>query len=626
MYILAFSAICLNGCRGRIAEEVTVVKSQDQAASVLMTPSAVIPWAEISSVLAPNFNMNGEAALPKVLSITERINEQILDANTFSLGLGFAQTSEASKKTETVNAPEGNAATDSSTVTRTKTPGVAPTLSSTPPSGLALPTNPSTPTPFEFNSKLKYKAANYLNQSIQILNFESRSFAQRRCYIPYVVNFKLAIMPYRSRLPYAVHTRAAFFKSRPDADAANSHSQPTQEGKDPQDECSSNTQALPLVVPLLAADDVQVASRARAAEAARQINIALSGLVNNAGINVGGSNLSQEVQSIQNQELSSTITITRQAENTLYIMISPENTSSGRPALIGQVYDVAVLLLIPRGYFSDSKMDSNGGTILALNTYTEFRNVLDGTILPARPPETTVKQLDLVLTPYLRRDKQTALAWSKLSSDEKLSMAQVLSATIQEADFIEFKKVLEQPLPHSDIPLGRIIGNYDRTFWTALSALSADSQFKTALLEFPAPKGVLFSKNQAMLLLDDGKEFGTVSISSINGASYANLTSRIEIGNGSSKAARGRPLVLQANFASYDAASGITTFRFPSPSRWVSSAAALTDSENKLVLSQSGCDVATALCPSLAGAKNGEVAFPLQIRVASDANPGKQKK
>jgi hypothetical protein len=65
------------------------VKSQQEAATVLVTPSMVAPWSSVMAVLKPSFTMTGDTAVAEVLPVTEqmclfKVISAILKSSTIS--------------------------------------------------------------------------------------------------------------------------------------------------------------------------------------------------------------------------------------------------------------------------------------------------------------------------------------------------------------------------------------------------------------------------------------------------------------------------------------------------------------------------------------------------------------
>jgi hypothetical protein len=431
----------------------------------------VAPWSYVSATLKPAFTMNGDTAAAEVLPTTELVQSQVMNAFGASLGLGLPGSSTSSSNGQTSATANGsnttggvttttassNGTTNSSTTTTT-TPGVAPAVPTGTPAGAQLPAAPALAGSLSVDPVVKYKAAAYLNQEVQLLNQEIDNAAVRECFVPYVVKLKLAVMNYRPYLAYSIHTRISFV-SESTGEAPPTSSEVLQAakvlraagllapGKGPapaaeaevfsEDQKSRLLQAAkqvqaasvapkcldtshtPVVVPFLVADDMQVALKSQASEVAKQIAFALNFMIHGVGGNAGLNNVSAALTSISSQDLSSALTVARDNDSTLYIHIAPNNQASGQPSLVGQTYDVAVLLLVPRRYFV-RRGDELDPARMSLVTYTEFRDASSGERLAVRPDDRYLADLDRVVAPFLGSRTHW---WQGLPPDDRMIRA-----------------------------------------------------------------------------------------------------------------------------------------------------------------------------------------------------------
>jgi hypothetical protein len=580
----------------------TRVTSQDQAAAVLVTPGDAQPLSEVSEALAPRFSMSsGDAALAKVLPTTERITEQVLNAFGLSLGLGLPTTSTTSNMTsghtsssnssttgQTTTSTSASGETGSDTTTTAHAPGTAPSVPTGTPTGATLP-NAAAPTgDIGLDPVLQYKSANYLYQTVQLLNRQVQALAVRECYIPFVTQLKLTVMPYRARLGYSLHTRIAFFP----ADATLDDS-PVKANADLRPGCDG-TRRTPIVIPLLAADDLQLAARTRAMEAAQQIGLALSGMIHGAGLSVGANNVNQTMRAILNRDISSSLTVGREADNSLYVRIAPNNEASEQPSLVGQSYDVAVLLLVPSGYYQAGKPRPE----LAVDTFTEFRDALDGSRLPQRPIQARNARLSSIVPFYL--DSAGRETWSTLTGDEMDAAARTLIGPIQTGNYGKFRTALRNVLdgcsgicPHSGLS---VRDSYANTLWTALTSMLDDSPVKTAKLGLP-PLPIISVGQQDAVMTDDGKANAVVVLGNVRKGD-AGLSARLIVKGARENGKPSRNLELAALNTVYDPLQETLKLTFPSPARL--GVKTLAASGNRVVLSLKPCDQ-TQFCPRFEG-------------------------
>jgi hypothetical protein len=653
------AALVLAGCGSVPISHSVTVSSQEKAASVLMTPTTVAPWSDVSAALAPNFTMSGDAAVAKVLPTTENIQEQVLRAFGVTLAAGLPQssktgtttTSQTSAITDTVaNGVDTPGSTSSSNNTTTQTatqgPGVVPTSPSGTPAGGALPAATAPTGALGLDPVLQYRAANYLNQYVQMLNREVTSAAQRNCYVPYLVRLKLAVMTYQPHLAYAIHTRAAFFLNRrgaPDPTkqvvamipsaiapgARTGDAVSVAEVSAAATACNDPTK-IPVVVPLLAADDMQVAVRSRAVEAAQQIAGALSLMTHGVGLNLGANSLNQQLQAIQSQDLSSSLTVARQEDNTLYIRIAPNNEAAGQPALVGQTYDIAVLLLVPRVYFPSGKADPDASpTTISLDTYTEFRDGFDGHVLASRSSAALVSQFDTAMEQFLSRDATLQKVWKGSEREVRETAARNLVSTIQTADYKGFETALNCPVMFNpstgkcpdgvDIYSLRALGTagYQHVIWTALSTLSADSPFQSAIFETPIPAPIRIG-GQTALALDDGKAAATVILRNVQATNISGLSADLTLVPTDPTKGDLEPVDLPAASLKLDPAAQTVTLTFPSPALWGVKAINTSVGKSHLSVALANCNDTRMLCPQLYVAE-ATPATPMALRLITAA-------
>jgi hypothetical protein len=521
----------------------------------------VAPWDEVSATLKPNFALTGDQAVAQVLPTTESISEQVLRAFGASLAAGLPTTSTTS--TSTVGG-----ASPGTTTTTEKAPGTAPTIANTLPSGVALPSGTTQNATLGLDPVEKYKAANYLLQEVQLLNQEIENAARRSCYVPYVVKLKLAVMNFRPRLPYSAHTHVGFFYNG----ALASQTRPMVTGRrtpapSPElaPECKIG-QINPVVIPLLVADDVQVALKSRAAEAASQVALGLSALVGGTGIAANANSLQASLTAISNHDLSSTLTIGRESESSLYALITPNNQASDQAALVSQTYDVAVLLLIPRYYFGGVS-DPQSPTI-SVSTYSEYRHATTGEVLKNDSTDLLVKEADRIIPPHLTADGLGV--WRTMSSMERVEEAKRLAAAVKVGSSDLFLDEVECKSAHaSDFKLCKGVkpyldGYFAPSLWTAMGTFLDYEPEKLSLFQalLPAPIKV---PTQEVLLSDDGTHPIQAVLGGVSARSTAKLAAFLKVTPFDTETWKDEsPVVIPAQGLSLDATAHTLTLTFPS--------------------------------------------------------------
>lgn len=667
-------AVLLAGCSALDRDRPATVSSPDQAASLEITPASIEPWATAAPALTPNFTMSGDAALAKVLPTTERVTRESVQAFEGSLAVGLPQSSSTSSVTRTQNSTLPAAATDSTTTQQTNTsttaPGVVPTIAAGAPAGAGLPTAASVSGDLGNDPVVAYRAANYLNQIVQLFNRELQAAPQRRCYAPYLVKLKLAVMPYRSRLPYALHTRIGFFENdEPGARAALDTDPPHPPSSDnpieqarrkavaaaedarasvnlakgfadraasaaASSELSARTakglpavsiteaeraaaragtvatclnDTVPMVLPLIAADDMQVALKSKAVEVAQQLGVALSLMVHGVGANVGAKNLRQSLDAVLSHDLSSSLTVTRSNENTLYLRIAPNNEPSGEPALVGQSYDIAVLLLVPIGY-----LHAAADPRVKFDVVTEYRDARTGAILHTANETHRAAELDRVLQPFM--SAQGFHRWTRLRPETRLYVGRELSTAAVGLSIPAMESFIgclpgDRPIDTAVVPkdydqeriergcVASIEQHQARYLLTALGAYIADSPFKSGLIDVPHPVDIGLPQ-QTVIVSDNGTSAASAMLSGVRGGASSRLQGYLDLTVKNGGGTRRIP----ATSSTIDPVAHTLTLTFPSPATFKTDAESWEDKGNKLSI-EPICDDEREWCPAMLGGR-----------------------
>jgi len=389
--------------------------------------------------------------------------------------------------------------------------------------------------------------------------------------VPYVVMLKLGVMNYRPHLPYSVHSHIGFFYNGnpPTAfDEAVGGNHRPKWSAELAPECQLDD-LTPVVVPLLVADDVQVAVKSRAAEAAAQIAGALSLMVHGVGANANASALRQSLSAISNHDLTSTLTVSRESENTLYALITPNNQASNDAALVSQNYDVSVLVLVPRYYFGGVR--DTKSTVIAVTNFTQYRDATSGKILPARSNGTLAKQLDAII-PHHFADPAPP-DWKTMTIDDKASEAERLMGPVLSASRDTFNKLVScNDDDHAKSKFcygkGKSYLSTERmdSFWTEISSLTDDTVDKTALFQAQLPAPIKVSSQQ-VLLTDDGTHPMQAVVGAVDARSVAKLAAFLKVTPFDNKIDEWKaqtPAMIPAQSLTLDTTAHTLTLAFPS--------------------------------------------------------------
>lgn len=495
------------------------VDNRSEAGTVLLSVNSTIPWHEVSEDLDPSFVLkDGDQALDKVVQTTADIQSQILKSFGAGLSIGLPRSYESSLVNSVTT--QTDSGIPSTTFTKTekkeKKQGEADDLFiPSPPSRLTGDSPISTsPSNLGIDPFLQYKSAQSLYHSIKLLNQEARNAAVREGYVPHIVMLKLTNIAYRRNLPYDVHASVSFFfDSAQEADIKSAYD-------------SSNLKPfrMPYVIPILATDNIEKAITNRAAEIAKQLGISINAMISGAGIGAGANNSEQQLEAIAANDFNSLLTVGRVSDNGLYIRIGAANQSTTRHALIGKTYDIAALVLVPKEYYT-TKGEQAG---LSIISHSEFRDTESGEVLPNTPSESYLLRIEDAFRSVLGSDARGN--WANLNSENKLEIARTLTKNAQINNWNGFKKDASN-LTLGASNLGAIGSSSLKTLWTRLSAISADSSYKSASVKVRASSPVKISK-QSAILRDFGNSGSQIVLRGVSGYSPGAILAHVEFKSG----------------------------------------------------------------------------------------------
>ncbi|MGN6819517.1 MAG: hypothetical protein ACTHJR_12680 [Sphingomonas sp.] len=642
--LLALVLAPLDGCATFSDDRPVTVSSTDEAGSLEITQSSVEAWSSAAPAIAPNFTMSGDTALTKVVPTTERINRQMLDTFMASLGIGLPTSSSTSVLTKKSVASDPAAGTDGTTTeltdTTNKGPGSSPTVSMATAGGASLPAGGDVSGALGIDPYVQYRGAYYLNQMVQLMNREVINAPLRRCYAPYLVKLKVAVIPYRSRLPYAIHARVGFFDDDSDnyewleppapknAESGGTGKAEAVDGstaKNPaEDQKSATTTAgaaanagatatstgcsirlEPMVLPIIAADDMQVALKSKTLEVAQQLGLALNFMVSGVGGNVGASNLKQSLSAILSNDLSSALTVTRSSQNTLYMRIAPNNEPSGEPSMTGQTYDIAALVLVPLEYLNRKKASDPA---VLFDLVTEFRDARTGGILSGPNEVRRAQILDRAVAPFLTADM--ARSWAALKAADKALVGERLSRASVSSSVIYLRAAMGC-LPPADFPADNARENDPkaltlmiscarkfeerraRSLMTSIGSYVADNPIKGGTLTIPAPVDIDVP-DQTLLVNDNGTSAASAVLLGVQGAASAKVQGSLKLKIAGTGETRGVPITSSI----LDPLARTLTLTFPTPISYKSDGEKWETNGNTLEMSFA-CDNEREWCPKL---------------------------
>lgn len=232
------------------------------------------------------------------------------------------------------------------------------------------------------------------------------------------------------------------------------------------------------------------------------------------------------ITAITNRDYSSAITVGRAADNTLDVVISPNNMASGEPALLNQTYDVAVLLLVPRNYFGGRLNPS--AAILALRSFTELRDARTGDILPQRDDRSLDDRGASLIREWVRPEYQHD--WDKAPRAERVAFVQSLGDAVTTGDLDELwgalkKKTTINGRKCTDSCFNDT-GPRVQTLWPVVASLNEDSPAKIVPFQMPLPAPIRVPP-QTVQLNDDGTHPIQAVLYGVQARSSANLAAKL---------------------------------------------------------------------------------------------------
>jgi hypothetical protein len=236
----------------------------------------------------------------------------------------------------------------------------------------------------------------------------------------------------------------------------------------------------PIVVPLLATDNIEASSQARSANFIRQIGVAASAAYQGATGTLSMDKLNQDLISILGEDFNSLMTVGRLTENSLRVRFGAMNQGSTRYAMVPRNHNVHLLLLAPDELLGEKK------AMVQLVSRTEFRNLRTGKELKARTPYEVWK---------LAKQKVQALI-----PDVSESTMRRLFGYAMTARYGNFVHELEKSG----------VGVFGPVLWLELSELLIGSKYANAEFELKKPQKpklpVKPTISQTPILKDDGKQ------------------------------------------------------------------------------------------------------------------------
>jgi hypothetical protein len=509
---LSTAALSLGGCATKAPpSRLKHFESQHQAGTTDAAVIYVEPWDVVAPALSPDFQLNEDKALERVVPTTTAELNRFLDALSVKFGLGLPSSSVAS--TETKSQKTGEAPTSQLDTTRKTEPGKAPEI---PKNAYdqdyragKLPGTAVLSKDIAQEPLLHYKAALALYQEVKMLNRYVLGAARRGNYEPYLVRMQLTLMPFARNSPYDVYFNISFFVS-PDATTSGSFPIPKKEPASQED-----LPLLPVVIPLVVTDALEGSLTSTTTDIIRQLALSLGGTVGNVGVAFGSESLRDDLRSITGRDLNSVLTIGRLGDNGVKVRLGAVKSpiEPGAYVMVPRTHNVTVLLMVP-------KTTGAPPTSVRVAARSFFYDAMTGQALPMVKGGLREELMSLmnlyipspILNPPFKVpddcprpqfDDQGAQRSDKRGPEVGLqTLALYLIERSQEDDIKCFTKAMRQ---HTRL-------NDSDFLWNDITALS--NSFGYAATRFTLPKSPTTQAppSQLAFLTDDGVTSATVSI------------------------------------------------------------------------------------------------------------------
>lgn len=336
-----------------------VPQTQYDAGRVQVGAYPPIPWSQIVDRLDPNFSVtSADALLAAVIPVTS--SDINISQRSQSLGLAANIAGTSTTSTEVLNNTR-NIATDGTitetegldrTRTESRNPSEIPNVTASTPTQIAPQANPTAPaaTSLGVDPFLQYRNATALFQEIQLLNSYLESEFGEKNLVPFLFRTQISVQPFARQIPYDVYTELYINKSGAK------------------------------IIPLIITDNNERSAERRLANAARQLELSVSALVQGAGVGANTEDIRQELRDLQAFDLNTAMLVGRSNERELVVRIGAVKTPNGEYAMSARNYDVSFLVLAPKE--QQSTENEEPANKITLQHFSTMRHAQTGKVIP----------------------------------------------------------------------------------------------------------------------------------------------------------------------------------------------------------------------------------------------------
>jgi len=334
------AATALSACATNPAlnqPKVPLVKNADDLGSINVAVVGAEPWEDVESSFETKFALSDDDALEKAIPVTSSLADRLLDVFSAQFAANFAGPSIDNVATDKTSS-NSSSDTDADGLTATTASSSSSSESSKSrsrktPDRPALPANSLTPGQAvalvqlveqraQINAATRFRAAAALKQEVVSLNRAVQSAVGRTGYIPVMVRLQIGVQPRVRRQPFDARVRLSFL---------------------PKEGLGAR---MPVVVPLLATDNLDATQEQYAAEQLRQAALSLGGfsgpIAASLGLNKGYDRRGDTFA----LRLNSRYSVGVANENTLMVRIGAAQYGN-ELELVPQAINSTVLLLVP---------------------------------------------------------------------------------------------------------------------------------------------------------------------------------------------------------------------------------------------------------------------------------------
>jgi hypothetical protein len=489
----------LAGCSNWFSPQPRLVDDVGEAGSVHLTITSVEPWDSVAPLLEPNFQITGTSAFAQALPNTANAANAVVQALTGELQVAAQMSTPANSSPATPAAPAAPAAPTAATLAQAA--GTPPALGQDP--------------------MLQYLTAQGLFEEVTLLNREVQKAARRYGYRPYLVRFKVDMVPFSRDEPYDVYTDISFFTLR-SGDDVDRYYAGLKTAPQP-----------PIIVPLLVTDNIVGTHTSASADNITQLGANIAALLHSVSAGANLQHVIDVLRSITGTSLDSVETIARETDNTVRVrmgaVLSPDFPDKTY-VMQARSHNVTLLLLVPAGWDLSNQRRS-----LHVVAQTHLRNSSTGKKLPeydvSRVSQKLMKIFHNDLEGYWNQavsteDAPTIGAWAvsrfhRLAERDHCpdfsSSGKVLDEdTGKDRVKVEFTGYLYDRVTYNDQPcfiaalleFGLSLDYYEYT-WQDLAGLGVTYGQADAMLELPPHPDPAAPPTQHVLLTDDGKSTAT---------------------------------------------------------------------------------------------------------------------